>query len=63
MKEGDIVMLFGNPITNTHPIGQAKLVTKLSDYGKSLENWKVEYLDDEGHFYNCLIKKEDGESK
>ena len=56
MKPGDIVMIFGNPIRLEHPNGQARLIQKLTDNGK-LEQWQVEYLDDEGHFYNALIKK------
>ena len=63
MKPNDIVMVFGNPIKCTHPIGQAKLIKKIEDHGNLLEGWKVEYLDDQGHFYNTLIKKTNGESK
>jgi hypothetical protein len=62
-KSDDIVMVFGNPVTCTHPVGQAKLIKKLRDHTGLLENWKVEYLDDEGLFYNVLIKKTNGESK
>ena len=60
MKPGDIVQTFGNPVKCEHPIGQAKLIKKLSDHNNLLENWQVEYLDNEGHFYNCLIKKTNG---
>ena len=62
-KIDDIVQTFGNPAKSTHPIGQAKLIKKLEYQGDLLENWRVEYLDDEGHTYNCLIKKTNGESK
>lgn len=61
MKPGDIVMIFGSPIKLEHPNGQARLIQKLTDNGK-LEQWQVEYLDDEGHFYNALIKKPNGEN-
>jgi len=59
-KPGDIVMTFGNPIKCTYPIGQAKLIKKIGDHQHMLENWSVEYLDDEGHFYNTLIRKNNG---
>jgi hypothetical protein len=57
MKKGDVVMIFGNPVKCLLPVGQAKLIKKISDHSNLLENWQVEYLDDEGHFYNVLIKK------
>lgn len=103
-KPNDIVQTFGNPIKCVCPIGQAKLIEKLSDHtpfppetiknytkrkmvgaianellkyphlfketqserpfdNTKLENWKVEYLDTPDHFYTCLIKKTNGESK
>lgn len=62
-KPGDIVQTFGNPVDSKCPTGQAKLIEKLNEHGKSLENWKVEYVDDLEHFYTCLIKKTNGESK
>jgi hypothetical protein len=62
MKEGDVRMIFGNPMDIKCPLGQAKLIKKLGDYGKVFENWLVEYLDDPNHHYNALIKKTDGES-
>ena len=58
-KPGDIIMIFGNPIKCTHPIDQARLVRKLTETN-SLEQWLVEYVNDEGQFYEALIKKEDG---
>ena len=57
MKEGDIVMVFGQPIKLTHPIGQARLVKKIKDQG-SIELWHVEYTNDEGHTYEAFIKKD-----
>ena len=56
MKPGDIIQTFGNPIKLEHPIGQAKLIKKLSDHDE-LERWEVEYLDHEGYTYNIFIKK------
>jgi nuclear transport factor 2 (NTF2) superfamily protein len=59
-KKNDIVTIFGNPVKLEYPIGQARLVKKLSDCDESTiaEQWEVEYLDDEGHTYPALIKKE-----
>jgi hypothetical protein len=60
MKSGDIVTIFGNPIKLEYPVGQARLVKKSSDCNKSqiVEQWEVEYMDDEGHTYPALIKKD-----
>jgi len=62
MKAGDIRMIFGNPAKLEHPIDQAKLIKCISDC-VNLEEWVVEYLNDEGQFYNVLIKKDNGENK
>ena len=62
MKQGDIVMVFGDPINLKYPIGQAKLIRKISDCNDYVQQWNVEFLDDEGHTYPALIKK-DGKSK
>jgi len=61
-RPNDIVMVFGNPAKLEHPIDQAKLIKCISDC-VNLEEWVVEYLNDEGQFYNVLIKKDDGENK
>jgi len=58
MKPGDIRQMFGVPEECQTPIGQARLVRKLGEKD-NLEIWIVEYLDDEGHFYSCHIKKEE----
>jgi hypothetical protein len=64
MIPGDIVQTFGDPVRLKTPMGQARLIKKLGDINKNIENWQVEYLDDEGHFYNCLIKiPENGEKQ
>ena len=55
MKPADIVMIFGNPKDSTNPIGLARLHRFISKEG-DFEYWSVEYLDDEEHFYNALIK-------
>ena len=56
-RPNDIVMAFGNPIKCLVPTGQCKLIKKIRDVGNILEEWSVEYLDDEGRFYTALIKK------
>ena len=56
-KPGDIIMIFGSPLRCEVPISQAKLIKFIRDLGK-LEEWEVEYLDQEGHFYTALIKKQ-----
>jgi hypothetical protein len=56
MKKGDIVMIFGNPLKCEFPIDQARLIELITD-GNELQKWKVEFLNDEGHFYNRFIKK------
>ena len=61
MKPGDIVVIFGSPIKCESPIGQARLHKKISDLG-AVEEWLVEYLDQEEQLYNALIKKTDGTS-
>jgi hypothetical protein len=49
MKPGDIVMVFGNPVKLTNPIGQARLVKKLPNNATNpiiIEHWQIEFLDD-----------------
>jgi hypothetical protein len=63
-KPGDIVMVFGNPVKCTNPIDMARLVKFIGNHSSILEEWMVEYLDDEGHLYDALIKKtKNGEDK
>ncbi len=59
-KPGDVMMIFGNPVKCENPIGLARLKKLLLENGQT-EEWVVEYLDDEEHYYNALIKKENGE--
>jgi len=56
MKIGDIVMVFGNPVNLTYPIGQATLIKKTGEKCGKIEHWEVEYLDDPGHTYAALIR-------
>ena len=61
-RPGDIQTIFGNPAKLEHPIDQARLIKCVRDC-VTLEQWTVEYLNDEGHTYNVLIKKNNGENK
>ena len=58
MKEGDIVMAFGDPIRLRIPLGQVRLIKKLGDYGR-VEEWNIEYLNSPGHYYNLMLHKPD----
>ena len=55
MKPGDIVNTFGNPLECQYPLGQARLIKPIN-IQDSIELWLVEYLDDEGHYYERFIK-------
>ena len=57
-KVGDIMMIFGNPIKCEHPIDQGRLIKKVRDVASKLEEWQIEYVNDEGQFYSALIKKD-----
>ena len=61
MLPGQIVATYGDPINKKTSLGIARLIKKLNNHGKVLENWQVEFLDDEGHYRNCLIRKPDSE--
>jgi hypothetical protein len=61
MEIGQVVATYGDPVHQKTSLGVARLIKKLGDQGKVLENWQVEYLDDEGHYRNCLIKKPESE--
>lgn len=59
-SKGDIVMVFGQPMKLKYPIGQARLVDKISEHD-DLEHWHVEFLNDEGRTYPQFIRKLNGE--
>jgi len=61
MKEGDIVMIFVDPIDMEFPVGEARLVKCQEGHG-ICEMWTVEYLHQPGHLYNVLIKVNDGKN-
>ena len=45
MKQGDIMVIYDDPITKQKPEGKAKLLKKIkSDFNQ--EYWKVEFLSD-----------------
>ena len=56
-KPGDIKMIFGNPIKCEGPIDQGRLIKKIRNVAVKLEEWRIEYLNEEGQFYTALIKK------
>jgi hypothetical protein len=56
-KPGSIQTIFGNPVKLTNPIDQAKLIRKISDT-EYLEQWEIEYLNEPGHLYIALIRKD-----
>jgi hypothetical protein len=58
-EAGDVCMVFGQPLKLASPIGQAKLVKKISE-NEIMEHWFVEFLNDEGHTYEAFIKKLNG---
>jgi len=62
MKPGDIRMIFIDPHNCESPVDQARLIKLKQDCGK-LQLWTVEYLNEEGHYYDVLIKKEREEMK
>lgn len=56
-RPGDIEMIFGDPKNNKYPIGQARLVEFIRNHNSHFELWFVEFLNDEGHFYEHLLKR------
>ncbi len=63
-KQGDVVMIYGNPVKQENPIGKAKLISKLAARSAKLEYWQIEYIDSPAHKYEAFINTaEDGQSK
>lgn len=63
-KPGDIEMIFGNPIKSKDKCGLARLDTYIGNTSENIEQWLVEYLNQEGHYYEAFLKKKNnGESK
>ena len=58
-EPGDVVMIFGQPMKLTHPIGQARLIEKIFETD-TIEHWRIQYLDDENNTYDQFIKKLNG---
>jgi hypothetical protein len=64
MNKDDVVMIYGNPIKKESPIGEAKLISKLSVRSKKLEYWQVAFVNDENVTFNVFINTEkDGKNK
>jgi hypothetical protein len=55
-KPNDICMIFGNPAKCMYPIDQARLIEKISDKRLGMEQWLIEYLNDNTRKYVVLIK-------
>lgn len=62
-KPGDVVMIYGSPVKKEWPIGEAKLLSKMSPRSDTLEYWQVEFVNDPGHAYNQFIPAENGTDK
>jgi hypothetical protein len=58
MKIGDIVMIYVGFSKNRVPVGEAKLIKLIEDYGTT-QYWRVQYIDN-NRIEDVLIKKEDG---
>ena len=59
MKNGDIVMVFTDPVNLKQPEGQAVLIEKKREF-TSVEIWLVSFLDDPNQLvYKRMIKKQD----
>jgi len=62
MKAGDEVLVFGNPIKCTDPLGKAKLVKPTGNKTISLEEWYIEFSNELGQIRKALIKKNNGKN-
>jgi hypothetical protein len=58
MKTGDIITVYGNPIKKEHPIGEAKLISKLSVRNPKLEYWQVQFVNDPFVTFDVFINTE-----
>lgn len=55
-------MIYGHPTKKNHAIGEARLLSKINEYGdRNLEYWIVEFLDEPGRHYNQFILAKDEE--
>jgi hypothetical protein len=60
MNKGDTTMIYGNPIKKEHPIGEAKLISKLSVRNPKLEYWQVQFVNDPFVTFDVFINTEKG---
>jgi hypothetical protein len=63
MTIGDIVTVYGNPVKKESPIGEAKLISKLSVRSKKLEYWQVAFVNDENVTFDVFINTEKDDKK
>ena len=57
MKTGDIVFFYPNPVTCEGKGEQCRLVKKIANHSKLLEEWTVEFINQPERFYNVLLRK------
>ena len=62
-KPGNVLMIFEDPMQLKGPKGQARLHQFVRDNGPMLEEWLVEYLDQEEQLYTAQIRKEEVDGK
>jgi hypothetical protein len=62
-KIGDVVMIYGSPTKKEWPIGEAKLLAKMSPRSDTLEYWQVEFISEPGRSFNQFIPAENGADK
>jgi hypothetical protein len=62
-KVGDVIMIYGSPVKKDYPIGEARLLKKLTPRSDSLEYWSVEYINEPGVSYNQFIPAKHGADK
>ena len=57
MKPNETVIVYGNPIKEETPLGQAKLIKRLPCHAKKLEYWDVAFTDEPNIIRQALIRK------
>jgi len=55
MKKGDIVQVYEQPLTQTKPEGEAKLVSFIQKLNTRVELWRVKFIED-GQIVSRAIK-------
>jgi len=55
MKRGDIIQVYEQPLTQTKPEGEAKLVSFIQKLNTGVELWRVKFIED-GQIVSRAIK-------